>query len=219
LIVNLDAGDPASYSGSGSTWTDLAGGNNNATLINTPTYSSSNSGYLNFSPSSLEYGTIPNIGDLSNWTVETWVRVTASLTGKVTAVAANEFDLSSRLNFSIGTNRAPSSYNLCAGFFDANGWHTTSGFTPTQNTWYQIVGTYDGTTVVQYVNGASNTSLSYTGTPQSGGEIRIARRWDSPLTSSNMMPADIGVIKIYSRALSGSEVTENFEALRDRYGL
>jgi hypothetical protein len=61
--------------------------------------------------------------------------------------------------------------------------------------------------------------LSYTGTPQSGGEIRIARRWDSPLTSSNMMPADIGVIKIYSRALSGSEVTENFEALRDRYGL
>jgi hypothetical protein len=219
LLVSLDAGNPASYSGTGSTWTDLTGGGHNATLLNTPTYSSSNSGYLNFAPASLEYARLSNLGNLSNWTVETWVRVTASLTGRVAAIVANEFDLSTKLNFSLGTNRAPTSYNLCAGFYDAGGWHTTTGFAPTLNTWYQIVGTYNGTSVVQYVNGASNSGLSYSGTPQSGGEVRIARRWDETQLSSNFMPADIAVVRIYNRALTSGEVGSNFDELRGRYGL
>ncbi len=221
LLLNLDAGNVASYSGSGSTWTDLTGNARNATLINTPTYSSSNSGYLNFAPASLEYATIPNIGDRPTWTVETWVRFTGSLNGRVASVVTNQFNLVNKLNFSIGTNNAPSNYNICVGFFDALGsaWHNTAGFAPTLNTWYHIVGTYDGTTIKQYVNGVLNSSTSYAGTPSSGGEIRICRRWDETLTSNNLMPADVGVVRVYGGALTGGEVTGNFEALRGRYGV
>lgn len=187
LLVYLDSGNLSSYPGSGSTWTDLQGGDNNATLINSPIYSSNYSGILSFDDTSLEYGTIPNIGNLSNWTVEVWFRLTTALTGKVTSIISNEFDLVNKLNFSIGTNNAPSNYNLAVGYFNG-AWRTTTGFIPQTNVWYQVVGTYDGSTIRQYVNGsASGGTLNYIGTSQSGGEIRLMRRWDSSLTAGNLV--------------------------------
>jgi hypothetical protein len=217
-LLHLDAGNPASYSGSGTTWTDLTGNNRNATLVNGPTYNSGCNGYLSFLDTSIQYATIPNIGSLSTWTVEAWTRTTASLTGKVTAVVTNQYDLSTRLNYSIGTNRASSSYNLCVGYYNGS-WRTTNGFTPSLNTWYHVVGTYDGTTISQYSNATLNTSLTYTGTSQTGGEIRIARRWDATNVSSDHYRGDISIIRIYNRALSATEVTSNYNAAKGRYGL
>jgi hypothetical protein len=219
LQLNLDAGNSTSYGGSGTTWYDLTANARNATLYNTPTYSSSQGGYFSFADTSFEYAAVPNIGNLTQWTVESWARPTASLSGKVTAVVCNEFDLGSKLNFSLGTNRAPTSYNLCAGYYNG-AWRTTDGFTPSLNTWYQIVGTYDGTTLRQYTNGVAGTPLAYSGTPQSGGEIRIARRWDSSANdATNFFKGDISIVRIYNRALSGAEVLENYDAVKGRYGL
>jgi hypothetical protein len=217
LQVNLDAGNTASYSGSGTTWTDLTGNGRNATLVNTPTYSSANSGYLSFVAASLQYATVANIGSINRWTVEAWFRPSASLSGIVTSVVSNEFN-GSILNFSLGTNRAPTSYNLCAGFYDG-AWRTTNGYAPTLNQWVQVVGVYDGTTVTQYTNGAVLNSLTYSGTPTSGGGIRIARRWDDTLTSTNFYSGDISVIRIYNIALSAPQVLQNFNAVRGRYSL
>ena len=210
LVVNLDAGSTASYPGTGNLWTDLEG-SNDATLINSPTYQTQFGGYLSFDDSSNEYATIPNIGDLNEWSVEVWFKLTTSLTGKVTSVVSNQFDLSSKLNFSIGTNNAPSNYNLSVGFFDG-AWRTTTGIATTVGQWYHVVGTYDGTTIRQYVNGtASGGTVTYSGTPQSGGEIRIMRRWDSPVTSSNLVDGDLQVVRIYNRALTAIEVKQNYD--------
>ena len=46
LVLNLDAGNTASYPGSGTTWTDLSGLGNNGTLVNGPTYSSDGGGSI-----------------------------------------------------------------------------------------------------------------------------------------------------------------------------
>ena len=46
LVLHLDAARPASYPGSGTTWTDLSGQGNNGTLTNGPTYSSANGGSI-----------------------------------------------------------------------------------------------------------------------------------------------------------------------------
>jgi hypothetical protein len=217
LILHLDAGNSLSYSGSGVNWYDISGNANTATLINGPTYSSANGGSIVFNDATLQHGNITNIGNKNVWSVEVWFKISSSLTGKVSSILTNRYDLSTKLNFSIGTNNSPSSYKLCVGFFDGS-WHNTTGFDPSLNTWYQVVGTYDGTTLRQYVNGTSSGgTLNYVGTPQSGGDIRLMRRWDDVSVSSNYINGNLSNAKIYNRALSASEVTKNYNALKSRY--
>ena len=48
LLMHLDAGNSSSYSGTGTTWSDLSGNGNHATLVNGPTYSSADGGAIDF---------------------------------------------------------------------------------------------------------------------------------------------------------------------------
>ena len=53
LMLCLDAGDPKSYNGSGTTWTDRSGRGNNGTLGGDVGFSSNNGGYLTFDGASI----------------------------------------------------------------------------------------------------------------------------------------------------------------------
>lgn len=217
LVFFLDAGNTQSYSGAGASWYDLSTKRTSATLYNSPTYSTSNDGYLIFDDVSSEYAIAPDIGSLSNWTVIAWVRFTKSLSGKVSSIVTNEYNLVNKLNFSIGTNNAPSNYNLSVGFFDG-AWRTTTGFTPQLNTWYHVAGTYDGATIRQYVNGgATGGTVNYSGTPQSGGNIRLMRRWDDTVTQANLFDGDLAIVQIYNKALSDTEISTNYDVLKSRF--
>lgn len=219
LSLYLDAANSSSYSGTGSTWYDVSGNNRNATLFNTPTYSTTNAGIFTFDDTSFEYATVPNIGSLTNFTIDTWARTNKSLTGKVTTIVTNQYDLVSNLNYSLGTNNSPSSYNMTFGFFNG-AWRNVTGFSMAVNTWYHLIGTYNGNTVSLYVNGVINTTLSYTGTAASGGEIRIARRWDDVANvASNFFSGDISQVRIYNRSLNSTEILQNYNATKSRFGL
>lgn len=207
--------DAQNYTGSGTTWTAQVG--SDATLYNTPTYTASSPTYFNFVPASFQWSSAPDLGNLNNWTVEAWFRTSAAdLSSYVTAVVCNEWNYSTSLNYCLGT--MGNTTNISAGFFDGN-WHNTSGFRPAANTWYQSVGTYNGSTITQYVNGASQSTLSYTGTPTSGGAVRIASRWDDQSQLIDYFPGDIAIIKIYNTALSSADVLQNFNATRLRFGI
>ncbi len=217
LVYNLDAGFVPSYPKSGSTWNDVSLSARTATLINTPTFNSS--GYINFSKSSSQYATTPNIGTIQTWTVEAWVRFSSSLNGQVAMVVGNQYNGSTSINFTIGTNGAPSSYNIQVGFFQ-NGWNNTTGFAPALNTWYQIVGRYGGGQLSQFVNGvASGGTVNVTATLASGGEIRLMRRWDDAVSSTNLIDGDLGIVRIYNRFLSSTEILQNYNAQKARFGL
>jgi Concanavalin A-like lectin/glucanases superfamily len=216
LTLMFDIAYLPSYPRTGSTVNDLSGNNSSATLFNSPTFSSSNIGILNFDDTSLQYGLTPNLGNLSQWTVEAWFNLNSLLTGKVTSIISNEFN-GSNVNFSIGTNNSPTNSNLAVGFYNGI-WRSTTGFVPTTNVWYQVVGTYDGSTIKQYINGvASGGTLSYVGTPTSGGGVRLMRRWDDTTTSSNYVNGNLAIAYVYNRALSATEVLQNYTSLSSRF--
>lgn len=215
LVLCLDAGNTKSYPGSGSSWTSYLTGAA-ATLFGSPTYSSTDGGYLAFASASSQYATATSLGDLSTWTAEAFVRFTSSFGTKVAMIVGGQYNLSNKLNFSIGTNNATSNYNIAVGFFDG-AWHSTTGINYALNTWHHIVGSYDGATVRQYTNGVQVDSLNYVGTPSSGGELRINRRWDDVVSSGNLLDTNISCIRVYNRALRASEIQQNFYALRGRF--
>ena len=215
----MDAGYVGSYPKTASAWYDLSGNSRNSTLFNNPAFSSNNSGSITFSTASLNYATASNIGSISNWTAECWVKFNSTTTNQVAMVIGNQYNGSNAINFTIGTNGAPTSYNIQAGFFDG-AWRNTTGFAPVVGTWYQIVGTYDGTTIRQYVNGAANGgTLTYSGTPTSGGEIRMMRRWDDIVSTGNLFNGDLAIARVYNRALSAGEISHNYNAQKGRFGL
>ena len=75
LILHLDSGNSSSYSGSGTTWTDLSGNNRNATLINGPQYSSVDGGKIVFDgiDDYAEVSNPPMFGS-GDFSVEVWFK-------------------------------------------------------------------------------------------------------------------------------------------------
>lgn len=219
LVLALDSADKNSYPGSGTTWTNLTTTGNNGTLQNGVTYDTTYNS-LSFATASLQSITGSDLGSLSNFTVETWFNLTTLPTtaGAATIVTNAYPGTTTQLNFSIGLNNSPNNANIVAGFFDG-AWRNTAGFVPVTNTWYYTSVTYDGATIIQYLNGASQSTLSYVGTPvSSGAGYRIARRWDTG-ASVDHINGLIPIVRVYNRALSATEISQNYNAQKSRFGL
>lgn len=219
LLLYLDAANNRSYSGSGNTWYDLSPNTRNVVLYNTPTFSSSNIGSLDFDAPSSEYGTFSSPSNLSVFTCEAWIKVnTTPASNTVQAIITQTYPGStSKINYSLGFNgtNATGAYDgkINGGFYDGT-WRLTSGFTPTVGVWYHTAVTYNGTTIIQYQNGISQSTLNYSGTPTgSGGSSYIMRRWDD----ANFLDGNLALLKLYNRALSASEILQNYNATKGRF--
>lgn len=198
----------------------MSGNGVNFTLYNSPSYSSSNKGILTFASASFQYAeTATNLGNLNQFTIEAWIKWNGIPTAGTNAVVTNLYDGVSNVNFVLGAAE-PQSATVRAGFFDGSWHNVATGHSPIVGNWYHYAGTYDGSTVKLYVNLSTTYTLSYSGAPNSGGAIRIARRWDALANvSGNFTDGSIPVVRIYNRALSVAEVTQNFNAQRSRYGV
>lgn len=220
LKLFLDAGNPESYPGYGSTWSDISGNGKHATLYNSPVYSPDSGGIISFSKNNYQYAEGAYLGGFSNWTTEAWINFSALPVAGTNAIVTDRYDLISKLNFSLGTNDAGSS-NIKAGFYNSGWRNTTAGLAPTVGLWYHLVGTYDGSTVKIYSNENLISSLNHVGTAEGGGlGYRVARRWDdADNVANNFISANIPLIRVYDRALSLNEIKENFSSEKTRYGL
>ncbi|AGH31520.1 hypothetical protein SWZG_00007 [Synechococcus phage S-SKS1] len=203
LVLHLDAGDSASYPGSGTTWTDLSGNGNDATLYNTPTHNAStNGGIFSFNKSQSEYAVIPGNYSTTTSTVIAFARYTnTSSNGRV--ISANN-------NWLMGWHA-----NTIDKYY-AEGWvSSTSGSTGTTD-WicYAATGNYSADQWELYKNGTSFVGPNAGGS-QGPNTINLARsgQW------GEYADCEIGVVLVYNRILTASEVTQNFDALKGRYGL
>ena len=218
LVLNLDAGNPASYPGSGTNWADLSGNSLNGTLVNGVGYNSANGGALTFNGTN-NYVNIPNNVKLQvtgNQTIDFWSKST-----NITAGRQNIIDKAYGGEFGF-TQETDGGINYYYGTLGAQGSpYQGFGTAPSvfiQGQWQHmtIVRNFSNSMLYWYRNGAliGSTPTSYTYSAASTYAVTIGIGYTGVYYSGY-----IGSIHLYNRALSGSEVLQNFNTFRSRYGI
>jgi hypothetical protein len=221
LVLNLDAGVSSSYPGSGTTWTDLSGSGNNGTLTNGPTFNSANFGSIVFDGTN-DYieGTViePLYYTLSCWFKATgapsindeaggfMISSSPQLFGGVIQYAISYSWLNQKIGFFPQTNTSP--------IYTANN-------SVLRNQFYNVVGVYNGSLRIIYINGVLATQASYTTNPvypTSGNRNYQIGRWGFG-GFERFFNGNIPQVSIYNRALTETEVSQNYNALRSRFGI
>lgn len=207
LVLCLDAANYRSYVGSGTTWNDLSSSNNTSSLVNGPSYNSSNNGYISFDGTNdyISVNSNANILSKTEYTKIAYFYVTSFSTanniisGGVSGQHAFWLQVSNKLY--AGHNGA---------------WSTVTGATTLSlNTWYFGATTYSNTTGWKlYLNGVEDGSSVDTTTFIGNQEILIGA-----YGAGNYFTGRIGLIQVYNRKLSASEILQNYNATKRRYGL
>jgi hypothetical protein len=221
LVLNLDAAHPDSYSGSGTTWTDVSNNNNTVTLPSmlASSYSAttgggsftfnSNNAINKFSSTSINNWNINTTNAIS---VETWIKYTSNggLQFYFQDAALNYrygFDQNGHFYYDLGCHcdRNPSTATLTA-----DTWHhlvITAGKEAANGNRIKSRFYIDGAQV--YSNDEGMSSLPNITTPYYFGDDNY---------HSYPLNANVGVIRVYKSALSQAEITLNFNAQKARFG-
>ena len=223
LVLNVDAGFTPSYPTTGTTWYDVSSGGNNGTLTNGPTFNSSNNGSIVFDGAD-DYVTIPNFNyGRTTFSAESWIMYTANTSGyKVGAVGSWVSGNSAQNQFLL--------FSEGAGGI-APGWAYLAITSPTGtdffvrdsnymliNTWYQLCGVFDGSSLKIYLNGElkNTNNIGSTVTVYNNNKpIEIG----SFASGNYNTQCKVATTRLYNRALSEAEVLQNYNAQKGRFGL
>ena len=211
LIFRVDAGNSNSYPGSGTTWFDLSPNANNGTLTNGPTFNSDNKGSIVFDGSNdyVDFGNSSVFDVGNNITIVSWFRVGSvsvyqPIIAKVkTSTNGWEFANSSgRLRVTL---RGTTNVDLLSAVSSLS-----------LNNWYMGAFSYNGTTTRLYIN-ETQVNSSSSGSPTMNSDIAL--RIGTRTTAANYYNGRISVGYMYNRQLTADEISQNFNALRYRYGI
>ena len=218
LYWHVDASNSNSYSGSGTTWTDLISGQN-ATLFSTPTYSNSSGNGLGafFFDGEGDYATTAFTKDQDAFSMQAWFKPSTQLAdGQHVIMASFEGNSAEWWALSTkGTGRANPLWTI-----DNNSdKRDLENNSQLADSWQMITGTRSGGTMKLYVN----TSLLVTVTDLNTSTITgvepfwIASR--GPNSTGEMYKGYISDLKMYTKELSSSNITQNYNTIKGRYGL
>jgi len=210
LTLIIDSGYVPSYPTTATTWYDLSGNVNDGTLVNSPTFSSSNNGYFTFNGTT-QAATLTSLNLQQNFTLDGWFNPSV----------LNGFAMFGQgtLSPNVGLHVWYTSNTVIRFGMFAN----DTDFTVSTSTgnWYNIVCTYSNSspfTKQLYLNGVAQTGTTqqtqsaYTGT----GTFRLGATYSS---AGNYGSGSYAGMKMYNRILSATEVLQNYNALKTRFGL
>jgi hypothetical protein len=208
LSIFYDPANRRSYSGSGTTTTNLLGiydGN----LVNGVGYTSSNNGSFTFDGTN-DYIEIPSLSLNSSFSIDLFCNAnnlssTYVIAGKY-GVGAYDFWLGvsgNRFKFSISmANKIePQTATISA------------------NNWYHVCAVYNSSTITAsiYLNGVLAQTLNGSSIFQNPPGNYALGAFGA--AGSYYFPGYISCHKLYNRALSASEIKQNYNANRDRFGI
>lgn len=213
LVLNLDAGNPFSYAGAGTTWFDVSGNSYNSTLTNSPIYSRDNAGVLSFNGSN-QYSDCGNVlASLTNLTIECFVKfgTQSALYGGVVSKTLSNAD-----GWEIRVDAYTSTTTTL--LFRYVGDNAGTGFNTnfTNGVWYHIVATGTSGSQKTYVNGVQVGSTTTALSPSANTNSLVIGKLTYSSLYVNMV---MGFARIYNRALSAAEVLQNYNATKGRFGL
>ena len=207
LVLNLDAGDVSSYPGTGTTWYDISGKGNNGTLTNGPTYDSANKGSIVFDGVD-DYVDVSNTSFGGEFTFSCWFKISTK-TG---------------VRIIFGSSGGSVSGGPKIGFDEANyfirivGVAHSSTTSPAINTWTNMTIKRNSQNKVDFYRNGENETRLFSDAAQVG-TFTLDKIGANGADSSQDFYGSIATIHAYNRALSSTEVLQNFNALRSRYGI
>jgi hypothetical protein len=215
LVLYLDAADARSYPGSGTTWNDLSGNSINATLSNV-SYDSSNQGSLSFNGSS-SLATMSNSTLLNNqsFTIESWIKTNNTNQNGFwfeKGTVNTQYSLFQEGNNIVcRINNGSTLVNTIV--------ITTANFINTSS-WYQVVFTFTSGSQFCYINAVqvgTGTTSATVATNNNGMSVGVYGGESG--ARGYYYNGNISITRIYNRALNATEVQQNFNAFRGRYGI
>jgi hypothetical protein len=225
LVLALDAADRNSYPGSGTTWRDISGNGYNSTLINSPTFSSNNSGVIVLDGVD-DFISIPGNTTIysSNFTWQSFHYI-RSTNGILDSMWWSEDIVKNLLMVYGNTDLSNTYFRIDTGtqVFEStstgtqtNGFGTTAG--PATGRWLLTTIVKNGTTFSLYWN---NAVLMWTVTIGSWNiidntqTIAFGARNDAEFATAMNVSNNL----MYNRALSTLEITQNYNAQKSRFNL
>jgi hypothetical protein len=241
LVLNVDSANYLSYVGTLNTAYDLSGSGNTATLVNGTGFTGTNGGAFLFDGTN-DYLEAPHSASLDisgSITVDVWVYMTSlSNSGDPNLLckysnAGGASNQSWILFKSTGNYRSSSPDGLTANSNEFcwlasssgnySGALIGTGEQVSTNTWYNVVAIYNSSNekMQMYLNGQLKTNVTRTG--QTSGvlstNLRNLQIGGTPLDSERWLQGRIPIARVYNRALSATEIQQNFNAMRERYNL
>lgn len=217
LICWLDAGSTKSYSGSGSTWTDLSGLGNHATLQNSPSWSRNSGGGSFTLDGASQYISCATSGFApASLTVEYWI-MNSEISGATDGgyfLAIDNFD-NPELRMQFQGGKAYTSFYDDGAYF----WNANSNTNFNNNTWYYLSITVTNGAQQMFVNGSLEVSATGIYTGGTPGENTIGTYNRPGAGYGGYFSGKIGMYKFYNRILTSGEIVQNFNAHRGRYGI
>lgn len=219
LVFVLDAGNPKSYSGSGTVWNDLSGNSNNGTLSNGAIFNNINNGAISFDGVNSRINTSFIYERFSSFTLNVWTirRSTKNFQVLIGGVIGNNLSMGIRIDNS----------NLLFHTYDTQDKTllNVSNVLPLNN-WVNISATVvyneqpsssTSGTVRLFVNGDNVGNNAFNGVGTFNRSVIIGNPTNNTLNRGYL--GDISQIQIYNKSLTPEEINQNYNSTKHRYGL
>jgi TM2 domain-containing membrane protein YozV len=208
LIFDVNVSNPFSYNGAsnstGANLSDISGNGYVGTLSNAPSYNVQNgikslsfngsNNYISYPTAGLPYGA-------SARTISVWLNPSSLSQGWA-------------ISYGNATGSQSNFIGIISGVLNYGGFsNDLFGPAPSINTWYHVVGVYDGTTAYMYING-----YLYTSAAKTWNTVQVSFQLGRQTTNSEYWHGKIGEAQIYNRALSATEIVALYNSTKGAYG-